>query len=1830
MSLASLVGVGKKKTGGWEALGFVKKTKAKSGAEAELVIPPVRCDIVFEHPERESPQIDGHVISRNGMFTKTFFELREMIMEHFRVIEEDDEDQTVTVDILRPNELEQGTFVAMNSDQDLEHAIAIWQAAIKMRKKVIRNQTVQVAADALRDDKVPFEEKELQAHKIWEVAMWFEGHFALESRGAIAAIFTHFKPGLDLKFSSFPAAFKITLAAALWALCFRPLQSRARKALTENHVVDELIDAMVGITNIQFADRREMVKCQSLSTAYLGVCAGAFACAVQPPERHAGALCRLDELCDIVRRLSENMLGGPEEDPAMNQNMWPILRSQIQEHLLCSVLLLMLKDEDTLLKWAVVDIKTNTAIAKDKLLMQQERDEDSASKKKQKKKKTKTNKHIKAIAPFHEWSLLSTFSLITPSTTIQTRLCVVSALATYARHRTGRKILVEAMLKHMEDMGLWALNWLTCEGFKDDTASLASGPDSPMASPSAPDSPTRRRKRHTTSIGSEGELGSGRMRRSSSVASISDIGSPLHFDEPEKLGSDDDIPDVYKILEFLTMAIWGWATLAVENAAQKAETEAERKVQIALSEGAAEAGIANLQKRAIECGIDHGIPDLLIQISRLNGSDQERYRGVLDNEEAVKMIDYASSGAISTASIVNELANCLLTSGVTDILLRLLFSTQVECRECAGAALVELVETSEEGALNVLSKGGVDRMLDVLDPGEDYAALASSHPLMTFAGAALMHMSFFVFSEVPVPRIQQTINALQSAIDGTKEESKVDRVLEKYVGCALWRFCFNQTNCSRIGKCGGIPVITRCAFNLISGLLRGDQHTSTEDSICLLEFLTSALWLLSYDDHNADLMVLAKGDDDDVDAIITLVNVISLPHIPRYDKLHEDGVKALWTLSTRLPIARATVDYGAISQLQKYPPENMVLASGLLLVLMEDAGNRRKICEMNGEFFLEQLMVEMVKCDRPELQTYGSMCLARMAMDDQGRHRIAENGCTEALLGLVNKTAEAKTQVRVLQALLNLSVSNAMQAYICKHGLYHLLETAWTPTCAESRMIVAGILHNLKNNPSNRSAMYRAELHVKATMEQANKGLLLGTTFSHAPRSPTSMLKKEKKKKGFPKRRDVKSEFLDWLEEEVSTRPSALSAGKSQKRPPGMPTTLPQLKVKGSMNSGCPSFDYVPNFSTEEKSEVLLNYEIQEGEEEPLFALPKLSQKMRHSMKSIYLRGLDEPEDAVDATAAAAFWHRGPKNVERLNPGSRKVNSEMKTSRGTHHWKLKAPAYYWRSYRQDVDSYGVQMHTTHQVLLDHDSMPAPPVNDEGKMGLTLPEAPSMPGLPESGKPFEYTLPPPPPPVPHKHTIVSEEHACQCLIQQGDALNKGWDPAPVMGGARLEYSSTDAGPCGMFGIPRDHHVVFKCAVKVVKKEKIVEVVEKDWVLFKKRLKTADSKSYYDDDLFDEMCLADWGRVVNQKHFLAWLFHEKICNIAHDEEAQKEVLDAIQVLFMQHYRHIMYAFQFYSAMGNSNDLSQMLFNQCMDMLGDMGIPEDDNKAINKGALDRLFVEANVEGEEQEDDDVGDANADRALMRFELLELYVRIAVAKFMLTKRVQGKYNGVVEAMTILINDHVVPCTGEGSCNAGLHHIDDWRREHLYNVETEAVLLSNKKVLKAIFDKYKGDENRRLKIDKMDLKSYMMMLRDIKFLNEDFTMRESRLAFVWSRMQYVDEVSSNVDCMNLTFEDFLECLCRIAILKGAPPHEDLVSMANQKIIKAPDIKAWHGVSIRPQQSKLIDRPSGEWGAPWTRTMAEKLSDLLNLLISVFDVDGDGVDEADLEYLEVRKI
>ena len=129
----------------------------------------------------------------------------------------------------------------------------------------------------------------------------------------------------------------------------------------------------------------------------------------------------------------------------------------------------------------------------------------------------------------------------------------------------------------------------------------------------------------------------------------------------------------------------------------------------------------------------------------------------------------------------------------------------------------------------------------------------------------------------------------------------------------------------------------------------------------------------------------------------------------------------------------------------------------------------------------------MVSSKIAELESYGSLSCARTAMKERGRRFIYESNGVELLLELLRTTTHTKTQVHAGQALLNLSLSDFVQEKLGRIGLYTLIEVSWSPTCEEVRQIISGIMHNISINPKNRSPLYRAELHIKATLEAATK-----------------------------------------------------------------------------------------------------------------------------------------------------------------------------------------------------------------------------------------------------------------------------------------------------------------------------------------------------------------------------------------------------------------------------------------------------------------------------------------------------------------------------------------------------------------------------------------------------------------------------------------------------------------------------------------------------------------------------------------------------------------------
>eukprot|EP00966_Prymnesium_polylepis_P063131 1465412-Prymnesium_polylepis.2 len=69
-----------------------------------------------------------------------------------------------------------------------------------------------------------------------------------------------------------------------------------------------------------------------------------------------------------------------------------------------------------------------------------------------------------------------------------------------------------------------------------------------------------------------------------------------------------------------------------------------------------------------------------------------------------------------------------------------------------------------------------------------------------------------------------------------------------------------------------------------------------------------------------------------------------------------------------------------------------------------------------------------------------------------------------------------------------------------------------------------------------------------------------------------------------------------------------------------------------------------------------------------------------------------------------------------------------------------------------------------------------------------------------------------------------------------------------------------------------------------------------------------------------------------------------------------------------------------------------------------------------------------------------------------------------------------------------------------------------------------------------------------------LLRDLALIGQDLTARDATLCFIWSRMfvGQPDTTKGEVKTRNLSFEDFLEALVRVATLKVLPTDEEITA------------------------------------------------------------------------------
>jgi len=394
------------------------------------------------------------------------------------------------------------------------------------------------------------------------------------------------------------------------------------------------------------------------------------------------------------------------------------------------------------------------------------------------------------------------------------------------------------------------------------------------------------------------------------------------------------------------------------------------------------------------------------------------------------------------------------------------------------------------------------------------------------------------------------------------------------------------------------------------------------------------------------------------------------------------------------------------------------------------------------------------------------------------------------------------------------------------------------------------------------------------------------------------------------------------------------------------------------------------------------------------------------------------------------------------------------------------------------------------------------------------------------------------------------------------------------------------PC----VSEDYNVKPKDQVK-----KLWTLPDSIWV---PRTKESEAKDFFDSAKVHKKTFElDWKRCCGKKTFRAFL--KKY--VGEGPEADKETAE-IKKEVWEDYDVITHAFDFYAACSRGSGFSVKL-NAYSDFLDDCFIPEENSQHCSRQVMDTIFVVTNAE-----DDDAcakeNKANADRELMRFEWVEMLVRVAFAKYVDTGHVDDPSEAIDEMCDSNILAHLEP--------AAAQHRNDFRNDRLYNEEVDDIYRPKLLLLKKIFEANTKDKPGSA-TKMMSLAEWTTFCEQTELLNDDFTKRECQLCFVWSKMRVTDELKNRHKWTHGTFMDFLEALARSCELMSLPDDADIADLKVNTVVewfwKAEKMDM--GGQIKKAGSRYSDMHNGE-----VRPLADRLEKFLAVLWSKYDPDGDG--------------
>lgn len=161
----------------------------------------------------------------------------------------------------------------------------------------------------------------------------------------------------------------------------------------------------------------------------------------------------------------------------------------------------------------------------------------------------------------------------------------------------------------------------------------------------------------------------------------------------------------------------------------------------------------------------------------------------------------------------------------------------------------------------------------------------------------------------------------------------------------------------------------------------------------------------------------------------------------------------------------------------------------------------------------------------------------------------------------------------------------------------------------------------------------------------------------------------------------------------------------------------------------------------------------------------------------------------------------------------------------------------------------------------------------------------------------------------------------------------------------------------------------------------------------------------------------------------------------------------------------------------------------------------------------------------------NPEKALIRYQFLEIWVRLAEQKYITS----GSITSYSEAVDKMLNDHVLPYI---TLNDATYNAQKWRESRYWNEECDTVYKSYLPVVQSFFRKYSGMKTKPGYKKFSCLDELNKLAVDAGILNDNLVDRDIVVFFNMSMMTQVDELNSD-RIFQMYFVEFLEMLARIA-------------------------------------------------------------------------------------------